>query len=169
MNDNNNNDLNLEKKKIELQKLRIENMSLLGDVIKKFIEDFGKLIAIIGIILTMLGNAGLITYNAMASNNKEKILDVPELSMSMLSPSVEKILPIATISHPNINNDGNNNRFNRSGPSYLMRKIKHEIFNINNIILLIFTIMFVIPLLKKKINKKESGTDASTNINTNKK
>jgi hypothetical protein len=157
-------ELNLEEKKIKLQKMKIENLNLMGDVIKKFIEDFGKLIMIIGVILTMLSNLGLITYKAMKSDTDIKtILDVPSIQLNEIiyTNNADNILPLPTMV--------NRSMKHRDHPDYLMRKIKKEIFSINNIILLIFTIVFGIPLLKKKKNEKEMKTDAGTNINTNKK
>jgi hypothetical protein len=155
----------LMEEKLRLQRMKIENWNLIGDVIKKIIEDFGKLIGIIGIIITMLGNAGLITYNAMSNNKTEKILEIPEMSLSVIAPSAENLLPISTITIPDRNIHGH--PINRDG--HLIRKIKKELFNGTNIILLIFTIVFVVPLLKKNKKEKEMKNDASSNSITNKK
>jgi hypothetical protein len=165
MKDNVKFELNLEEKKVQLQRMKIENLNLIGDVIKKFIEDFGKLIMIVGVILTMLSNLGLITYKAMSADETIKTtLDIPSIQFSetIYDNNVNNILPLPTMVNRSLEH--------RDHPDYLMRKIKKEIFSINNIILLIFTIVFVIPLLrKKKKNEKEMKSDAGANINTDKK
>jgi hypothetical protein len=157
-------ELNLEEEKIKLQRMKIENWNLIGDVIKKFIEDFGKLIGIIGIVLTMLANAGLITYNAMSNNKSDKILNLPETSLSVIAPSAENLLPVSTITIP----DRNIHRYPTDRNGHLIRKIKKELFNGTNVMLFIFTIVFIVPLLKKK-KEKEMKNDASADSITNKK
>jgi hypothetical protein len=161
-NGNNTSPLAEEERKIKLDRMRIENLSLLGDVLKKFIEDFGKLIAIVGIILTMLSNLGLIIYNANTpSNDKEKILNVPEVSSVPITSKTptNTLIPESTITSLG-STEGKGMasivKRSRSVEGYFMRKIKHDIFNGNNIMLLIFTGVFGIPLFFKKKKKKEA-------------
>lgn len=142
---------------IENQRKRFENYKLLSEVIKGFIEDFGKLVAIAGVILTILGNLGMIAYNANEDSKDEtrnKLIESVPLETSA-STEINKGVMTAL-----------GNFVSKHEPK-LLKKVSHEIFGVGNITLLIISGIFLIPLFTKKKKQKDNKEEHHASANTN--
>ena len=153
---------------MELQRLQFKNFELLATVIKKYIEDFGRLIAVVGILCTLLANLGLITYNAMDNAQKDKEEIVPSVKIENTNTMDRpKLMPLISL-----NNNIENKTIVKTIENMPKLHKNKNLFKIENILLFIFSIIFIPLFWKKKKEENievEGDNNASPDSSTNKK